>query len=736
MSMSGDEIKLRLRIDTDAVADDLQTIDREVQRIQGRMVSAFNRSSLVRRGRVARAASIEDVGEQRGAWTPELRALDRQLGARLQAIERAARTGATRPPLTSQQAAQQAARSRLQQVERQMRPVEITAKSEFFDKFTQALRRGSMNAAALAGAQTGIPGAAGLSRSLMGLIADNPMLSGILGLGAGTAGLGLAIGAQQAAFQRTQASLASALVGGPAFGSARTLQGLAVIGAGQGLDAWSTDAQAAALSLASAGVSRGNLLGNLSNALMVSQPAGLKPGDVTPLVGAMATAGGMNANDINRVLQDTVSVSKDAGVSLQELLQGMTALSKGAISASRDVLSLAAIQRIVGPSSGIQAGALMQGVMSATGSQAFQAAGMLGMTPAQFLSAQLSQGGMATVWDKISAFTKRMPGGAAGFEATTQLLSQSGLLNMQDLSVKRQFDLYNTLRTQGAGAAEKLAAQYTADTGPGGKFAAVSFAQSMKNAAASTDNLTSAQQRLWMMISNIWTGVVNAPGKPLPIGGGPGPGIGTGPMGASSYKFNQNVLGGYLSGGMYVSDTRGQKPYADPSIVNQAWIAAKGNPAVFSMMMATMARESDFTAAAVGKGPHPGYGIAQFTDTLGAANLRKYLGPGDWRKNALDQTKAIAGLGALDADLLARAGGNPQLAASMYNGQPLGPGQITGYGTAVGGVTQTIEGNLQITVVVQDQNGHRLAHTVDHKRVTVGATHHGHPPPTHPHHRR
>lgn len=54
----------------------------------------------------------------------------------------------------------------------------------------------------------------------------------------------------------------------------------------------------------------------------------------------------------------------------QEALQGMTALSSGAVGTARDVLSLAAVQHVVGASSGIQAGALMQGVMGATGAQA------------------------------------------------------------------------------------------------------------------------------------------------------------------------------------------------------------------------------------------------------------------------------------------------------------------------------------------------------------------------------
>ena len=192
---------------------------------------------------------------------------------------------------------------------------------------------------------------------------------------------------------------------------------------------------------------------------------------------------------------------------------------------------------------------------------------------------------------------------------------------------------------------------------------------------------------------------------------------------------NLGQLNYYLKHGLNVSDGDGQWHQASAEVVQQAWAASKGNPKIFSMMMAQMSRESGFNAGAIQQGvpeSQRGYGIAQFTASLSSAGLKMYLGSSDpavWHKAALNQKRAIAGLEAYDQDLLAASGGNMQQALAAFNGGPHPNAQACAYGAAVAGSAQQIEGSLDVTVTRKDSHGATVAK--QHRSATV------HPPKGH-----
>lgn len=430
MSMGpGDELRIPVRLDVSAIADDLAVVDREVQRIQQRMVAAFNSGGLVRRDRAQRATSIEDVGAQRAAWTPEVRALERQLDARLQAIEREARRGGTRPPLTPQQQARSEAQARLTQAERQMRPTEIDARSAFFDKFTQSLRRGLPNVAGMAAAQGGIPGAAGAARTIMGLVGDNPLVASALAVGAGA----LAVDATRAGFQRQQAALGSALVGGPAFGDTRTLLGLGVMHAAQQMGTSQAEGAGIAQQLASAGMTPDQVTGNLKNVLTLTKGSGLQTADVVPIVHALGTAGGLTSSQIADVVRDLVDSAGKATGSLAQLTLGLKAWSAVSAAAGRDASSLAAIQKVLGPTSGIDAGKLLAPALGATGAQLIGNVAYLGVSPERYAQLQRTKGGAAQLFALEAGTLRNFGTDLTGQQLGPGALQERGLIDLSGL---------------------------------------------------------------------------------------------------------------------------------------------------------------------------------------------------------------------------------------------------------------------------------------------------------------
>ena len=269
----------------------------------------------------------------------------------------------------------------------------------------------------------------------MGLVADNPPLAAGVGGAAVVGGGVLAAQAAQASFQRQQANLASALVGGSALGDTRTALGLAIMHAGAALGASQKESQGIAQQLASAGMRPEQIVENVRNVLLMSHGLGVGAQDVTPLVQALGTAGAMSPAQIANVLRELNDVSGATTGSLQKLTQALAAVSAVNPAAGTDAACVAALSRLVSPTSGINVGQLMAPAMGAFGSQAIGAAAILGMPLDQYVRAQRTPGGMTTIFGAAARFMRSMPHDVMGQEIGLEKLAQLGVLDTSGLKV-------------------------------------------------------------------------------------------------------------------------------------------------------------------------------------------------------------------------------------------------------------------------------------------------------------
>lgn len=763
MSMdSKDELVIPLRIDTSQVAEDLRTIDPEIKRAEQRVTRAYNLSDAVKRGRAPRAESLEEVRTHlSGMSASDMRAtllgMQRPMGAlsaRIAQLEQAAKRGQTTLPATPEQAAKRAAQARLtavgqqQQNQNPTKPVLTRFDSQSADVFARAFFRNFTSASR---ATSGVGGAMSTARFLLQAAGPEDLagLAGVAGLGGslGLLGAGVGVGAgllvagnqNTTQFNRATAALASALVGGPTFGSSRALMGLAINAAGQGLDFNSKTSQSIAAQLAMAGVKRGDILGNLSNTLMLSGPNAIDPNQIVGLTSSLATAGGLNNRQVNRVFQDVGNVAGDAGVSIQELIQSMTDLSKGATSAARDVSSLGAIQRILGPSSGILAGALMQPVMSSTGSQALEQAGILGMSPTAFLQAQTSQGGMASIFDRIAGLVKRTDVGPSGLFATESILQSTGLLNTQNLSPQQIATMLTQMKNATPQQAEKLAGKlYTQAS-----HQATSQADSYKKAAAAIDNLTTWTDRLSTAFQNFITNFLNAPNRYSSSPRTQAEGL----MGQTTTGHPPTLTDYSARAVQYMMTGQGIPGAAGISLTK----ADGRRVTITAQQLTDMRQASRMSGVPLGilaeqavaeTGDLPGHaGMLDPTarSSAGALGLGQFM-PATIKDLAsnptyglpintffkhfdpMNQKQAIEGMALYDSLLYGQYQSYPQALNAYNTGHP-----NTGYGTAVYNQDQ----NITVTVRVIDQNGRTMQPDTTH-RVRTGAKHHGPPPPYHP----
>jgi hypothetical protein len=95
---------------------------------------------------------------------------------------------------------------------------------------------------------------------------------------------------------------------------------------------------------------------------------------------------------------------------------------------------------MVGASSGINVGALMNPVLSAQGGQALMAAGLLGMTGDQFVKMQNSRGGTSQIIGRIAGIVKKIDHGPNGTLGTEAVLQGTGLLDLSQLRVPFKTD--------------------------------------------------------------------------------------------------------------------------------------------------------------------------------------------------------------------------------------------------------------------------------------------------------
>lgn len=394
-------IRIPLKIDTSGVEQDLRALDPLLTRLEQRLVKAFNASDLVggKGATFNRASSAADVQKALGRLPadqvrqllPQVAAAQQALQAHQQAASSPTQRGGsgTTPTTPTQQAQRLGAQQRLSApTTANQKPLLIDGSSQFYEKMRRISQAAgpAVNMYRMAGGRAlGGGRMGGMIGSAAELAATNPYLAGGALLAAAAGGTAVYGNQVQTNFNRNQAALSSALVGGPLLGNQKTLMGLKTSQISQDLSFDPKEVNSIVQTLGTAGVKQGDLTNNLRNVIALAGPNQLPTNDVASLAAQLGTAGGENNKGVNKTFQDMGNTAKDAHISLTELLASMKALSSGAINAAKDVGGLSAVQSIIGASSGINAGQFMAPVLGATGSQALQASALLGLSPQQLL---------------------------------------------------------------------------------------------------------------------------------------------------------------------------------------------------------------------------------------------------------------------------------------------------------------------------------------------------------------
>jgi len=779
------EFVVPLRIDTSQVEQDLKAVDAQLKKVQRdaeaaqrQAIRAFNTSGIVGNGpgQVRAARTIADVQATTKIFSPQqlqanlpgvatamqrLQQAQDATAARIKQIEAQARRGDTTPAPTDAQAARQrlsaataaAAAQRQATQQRHMAAVSmpyrvaatqkmlIDAQPTFFDKMAKATKRGGPALDVYRAAGGRIPAAARTASSLMSgvmtLAETNPaMAAAMIGVTTTAGGL-LAANESQTSFRRQQAALASATVGGPLLGNQRTLMGLQVSDIAKNLSVSQDQAQGLIQSLATTGTGQGDLTRNLQSSVMLAGPNQLPYGDVANLAGSLGTGGGLDARGINRTFQDVTNVAHDSRISVAQLVQSMKALSTTAVGSAKDVGGLAAVQATVGASSGVNAGQLLSPVLSATGAQAYSAAGILGMTPEQLTKDQTSKGGTAEIYDRIASLVRRVGRGPHGVTTAETVLNSTGLIDSSQLNPTTYRNLIRGMLTGTPDQATAKAAQLYTQADAQRK----TEAQALQDTAHKMQDLSTWTERVSYWFQNLTTHGFNAPPPPPP---GPPPVIDShaggnkGPWAAAQaalqseqrsnfpqYAMDQAANALKMQGPVRTGLTvRGSK--ISGALYAQAYQASGGDPETLAILLAQMQKEATNPRTHMVDpsiiSTDGGRGLGQWTDPHVA---RKYLGK-DWRNAALDPAKSLAGMVAYDKDLLKGTGGNVPLALAQYNGGPRPNAQALQYGQQVFATAQDITGQINVVVTVK-HDGTATAQ-VQQQRVVVGAKSHYVPP--------
>jgi len=334
------------------------------------------------------------------------------------------------------------------------RPLEITAPDSFFEKLARANVRSGFNslAARAAGGRLGAVG------DMLGMMGDAAGMAGAAGpLGAAVAAVGgvaLAVNQSQVEMQQRIAAMGSALVGGPSFGNQALFQQYAFDATGAAYGEYSDPTQQRALQLAQGGVRGADLTTTLASVYSLAKPNQLDQGGVTGLATELGTTGGLSGTGIASLFSQLETAAKAAGVPLSQVVDGMERLGKTNVRAAEDVGGLAAVQRLVGPSSGVSGASLLSPLLTSTGATAMQQAGILGMSTQQFQSAQISKGGTATLYDAVARLVKRTDQGPQGLGVSEAILQSNNLLNTTGLQPSQLTAVINGMRTAAPGQAQ------------------------------------------------------------------------------------------------------------------------------------------------------------------------------------------------------------------------------------------------------------------------------------------
>lgn len=623
------------------------------------------------------------------------------------------------------------------------RPVPITASQDFAQQLSRALSiyNRPMQVAALSmgarllgpmgGLAWPLANAAGMGLEAGGLAAGFGV--GGLGLAAG-AGLGLAASASQASYQRRQALLLSSAFTTPGAGGA-DLSGLDVNAVGQGYNYHQDQANKTAVQLAMAGLPQNQLIGGMSNTFAMARTTGLGPDTIAPLTSALAVQGGLSQDQISKTFQTLIAGAKQTGVAVNRLVQDMTDLARSTGNASVGIAGLTAVQSIVG--SAINAGQVMAPVLGATGSNALQAAAVLGISPDQLLAMQSSKTGAAQLWDRIGTLSKRFGGGAQGVDIAEQVLQQTGLLDLSNMAPSQAAHIVSLLQSGKTGAAQQLASSITRTAARGMESTPTWWSDMAK----ATEAQTSATERLTIVLQNWWTGQTNGGAQPpAPPSGQSGHYVQvptrtgtrwqwvpspppTGPTGAAA------GFGGLGAGQSYAFPaSMGAAPNRLSTQYLQYYLAASKQSGVpLSILLAQGAQESGFNPTAVNpQGVYvPGVGLEH------AEGIAQFL-PSTAKQFGIDPFKpkqAIMAQAKYDAQLYKQYGTWGQALDAYGTGA-----QILQVAMELSGKLEVVDSSGKVVGTVDiSQATTTVKHPPQTNRPAKGSTTHGPPPGLHRH---
>ncbi len=733
---NGDEYTIPIRADLSQLSSDLQTADVELAKLQARVnqlekttVRAFNQSGFAGTGGVGKAAGIADV-QKATANTPDmilqrtapgLAQAQQQLAQaqqayarRLQQLDQQAAAGNPTLPPTERQAAQ----SRLGALQEQQRaaarqapppaasspgrPLEITAPDSFFDRLARANVRSGLNslAARAAGGRLGAVG------DMLGMMGDAAGMAGVAGpMGAAVAAVGgvaLAVNQSQVEMQQRIAAMGSALVGGPAFGNQALFQQYAFDATGASYGEFSDPTQARALQLAQGGVRGADLTTTLASVYSLAKPNQLDQAGVTGLATQLGTTGGLSGTGIASLFSRLETAAKAAGVPLSQVVDGMEQLGKVNARAAEDVGGLAAVQRLVGPSSGVSGASLLQPLLTSTGGAALQQAAVLGMTGDQFQAAQTGKGGTARLYDAVARFVKRTDTGPNGLATTEAVLQQTGLLNTNNLQPSQLAAVINGMRTAAPGQAQATYERIMRTPAP-------SASQYLAHASAVSIGLTPATTMAQIYLQNAMRHGTNLPAGSTNLFPAP-----------SSWPrlYGDNIAAA-------------AKQYGIPAADLQAQLSAPGaTRGLFNSMNVTPPAMKIETLARQDKDYRDRYGSMQRALNAVATGNPSRLGPvrdGGMLTGAGIAAYTAAGHGGTATAPGSASATDPYASLVTAAGGP-GNWQTDGGGGSWGAGTPPPQ-RLEITVTVRDQSGRQMGHaTTSHtltpasSRLTPGRT--------------
>lgn len=220
---------------------------------------------------------------------------------------------------------------------------------------------------------------------------------------------------------------------------------------------------AVAQQMARAGTAPGNIEGALQQQFAFATNLGMPRDDasLTRLTSTLSVQGGMDTNGLSQLFQQLSDISKIGGQgapSVLRLVDALQSLVTATGTANVNVSGLAAVQSKLGPA--FNAGQVLAPAIGASGLQAVQTAGVLGVSADRLAQLQKDP---AALYTQIGQFAAHIDPSHTrqGAEIAAGVLQDNKLINMQGLSPQRRVDLVNDLIAGRTGDAERLTGVYT-----------------------------------------------------------------------------------------------------------------------------------------------------------------------------------------------------------------------------------------------------------------------------------